>query len=244
MNHRWTLDIAGCSCPLTEPEVVLNELQRVFGAFQGRADAYRRNPRNPHLCRAGCSHCCEKGAFFAVSLAEALLIALAVEALPAAHRQRVLHSVGTLLRLQHEVFAQVDGPPDMPGRRDAEWFSKRVNRVSRTGAGCPMLHQHLCSIYERRPFLCRAYGLPTDAYAIETAEMIVVRSLCHLYDGLALHEVIPGKDLKQALADLSCRLGGGKRWGRFTSIEAFLARVHRPALEGRSDIGGESREMA
>jgi Fe-S-cluster containining protein len=236
MNSGWTLDIAGCSCPLTEPEIVLEELRRVFDAFQGRADAYRRNARNPHLCRAGCSHCCETGAFFAVSLAEALLMALAVEALPADQRQQVVHSAQGLLCLQQEVFARMDGPPDVPGRRDEEWFSKRVSQVSRTGAGCPMLHQHLCSIYEHRPFLCRAYGLPTDAYAVETAEVIVVRSLCHLYDGLSLHEVIPGRDLKQALVDLSCRLGGGKRWGRFTSIEAVLARIHRPALEGRSDI--------
>ena len=229
MNSGWTLDIAGCSCPLTEPEIVLDQLRRVFDAFQDRADAYRRNARNPHLCRAGCSHCCEKGAFFAVSLAEALLMALAVEAPPADHRQQVAHSAQALLRLQQEVFARMDGPPDVPGRRDEEWFSKRVSQVSRTGAGCPMLHQHLCSIYEHRPFLCRAYGLPIDAYAVETAEVIVVRSLCHLYDGLDLHEVIPGSDLKQALDDLSYRLGGGQHWGRFTSIEAMLARVRRLA---------------
>jgi hypothetical protein len=96
------------------------------------------------------------------------------------------------------------------------------------GASCPLLHQHLCSAYDSRPFLCRAYGFPTDAYAVETDEIIVVRSLCHLYDGLDLHEVIPSKDLKQQLADLSNRLGGGHRWGRFTSIEAMRARVRRP----------------
>jgi Fe-S-cluster containining protein len=229
MNSGWTLDIAGCSCPLTEPEIVLEELRRVFDAFQGRADAYRRNARNPHLCRASCSHCCETGAFFAVSLAEALLMALAVEALPADQRQQVVHSAQGLLCLQQEVFARMDGPPDVPGRRDEEWFSKRVSQVSRTGAGCPMLHQHLCSIYAHRPFLCRAYGFPTDAYAVETAEVILVRSLCHLYDGLDLQEVIPGSDLKQALANLSYRLGGDKHWGRFTSIEAMLARVRRLA---------------
>jgi hypothetical protein len=42
-----------------------------------------------------------------------------------------------------------------------------------------------------------------------------------------LHEVVPGKDLKRHLTDLSCRLGGGKHWGRFTSIEAITARVRR-----------------
>lgn len=227
MLTRWTLNIAGCSCPLTELESVLAELQRVFEAFDRRAEAYRQNPHNPHLCRAGCSHCCEKGAFFAVSLVEALLLAMGVEALPEVQRRQVQHAAHGLLRLQHELFAQVDGPPDVPGRRDEEWFSKRISRVSRTGASCPLLHQHLCSVYDNRPFLCRAYGFPTDAYAVETDEVIVVRSLCHLYDGLDLHEVIPGRDLKQAIADLSYHLGGRRDWGRFTSIEALLAKVHR-----------------
>jgi hypothetical protein len=239
MNQQWTLDIAGCCCPLTSPETVLGELRRVFDAFQRRADSYREGPRNPHLCRAGCSHCCERGAFFAVTLAEALMLALAVEALPDAHRRQVLRSAQALLQLQQEAFAQVDGPPDIPGLRDEECFSKRISRVSRTGAGCPLLHRHLCSVYESRPFLCRAYGFPTDAYAVESAEAIVVRSLCHLYDGLALYEVIAGKDLKQRLAGLSDRLGGGRHWGRFTSIEAILARVRRSA--SRADHGSRHR---
>jgi Fe-S-cluster containining protein len=155
------------------------------------------------------------------------MLALAMEALPNDQRQQVLRSSQTLLQLQQEVFARVDGPPDVPGWRDEEFFSKRINQVSRTGASCPLLHQHLCSVYENRPFLCRAYGFPTDAYAVETDEVIVVRSLCHLYDGLDLHEVIPGKDLKQHIADLSFRLGGGQHRGRFTSIEAILARIQR-----------------
>jgi Fe-S-cluster containining protein len=227
MSQQWLLEIAGCTCPLLEPEAILAELRRVFDAFQRRTEAYRQDPRNPHLCRAGCSHCCERGAFFAVTLVEALMLALAVEALPDDHRQQVLRSSQTLLQLQQEMFAQVDGPPDVPGHRDEEFFSTRISAVSRTGTSCPLLHRHLCSVYDSRPFLCRAYGFPTDAYAVETDEVIVVRSLCHLYDGLDLYEVIPGKDLKQHLADLSDRLAGGQRWGRFTSLEAVLARIHR-----------------
>jgi Fe-S-cluster containining protein len=228
MNDSWTLDIAGCTCPLTDPGTILGELACVYEAFQRRAEGHRADPRNPHLCRAGCSHCCERGAFFAVTLAEALMLALAVEALAIDQRQQVLQAAQSLLCLQHEVFAQVHGPLDEPGCRDEEVFSKRIGRVSRTGASCPLLHEQLCSIYESRPFLCRAYGFPTDAYAVETDAVIVVRSLCHLYDGLDLQEVIPGKDLKQQLTGLSTRLGGGRQWGRFSSIEAILARVRRP----------------
>jgi Fe-S-cluster containining protein len=233
MNQPWTLEIAGCSCTLTEPETILGELRRVFDAFQRRAETYHADPHNPHLCRAGCSHCCERGAFFAVTLVEAFMLALAVEALPVHHRPHVLRSAQTLSRLQQEVFARVNGPLDVPGQRDEEFFSKRIGQVSRTGARCPLLHEHLCSVYDSRPFLCRAYGFPTDAYAVETDEVIVVRSLCHLYDGLTLQEVIPGKDLKQHLADLSMRLGGGRCWGRFTSIEAILSRVRRSPHSGQ-----------
>jgi Fe-S-cluster containining protein len=227
MSQQWTLEIAGCRCPLTAPEMALDALQQAFDTFQQRAHAYRDEPRNPHLCRAGCSHCCEKGAFFAVTLVEALMLALAVEALPDARRQQVIDAAQSLLQVQQDVFVQVEGPPDQPGCRDEALFSKRISQVSRTGASCPLLDQQLCSVYDRRPFLCRAYGFPTDAYAVETDAVIVVRSLCHLYDGLDLHEVIPGKDLKQHLTDLSSRLGGGTHWGRFTSIEAIMARVRR-----------------
>jgi Fe-S-cluster containining protein len=236
MTQQWTLNIAGCSCPLIEPETILHELRQVFAAFQRRTDAYRHDPRNPHLCRAGCSHCCETGAFFAVSLAEALLMALAVEALPSDQQEHIRQAARALLHRQQAVFARVDGPVDQPGQRDEACFSQRISQISRTGAGCPLLAQQLCSIYDHRPLLCRAYGFPTDAYAVETDEVIVVRSLCHLYDGVDLQEVISGKDLKQAVFDLSYRLGGGTRWGRFTSIEAMLARVHR-STSGRGASG-------
>ena len=206
---------------------MLDELRQVFDAFQRRVDAYRQDPRNPHLCRAGCSHCCERGAFFAVTLAEALLLALGMEALPEDRQQQSLAASRTLLRLQQEIFVDVDGPPDRPGCRDEELFSRRVSQVSRTGTGCPLLHQQLCSIYDNRPFLCRAYGVPTDAYAVETDEVIVVRSLCHLYDGLDLQAIVSGNDLKSRLAALSRRLAGGRQWGRFTSIEAMLATIQR-----------------
>ena len=195
--------------------------------FQRRIDAYRGDSRNPHLCHAGCSACCARGAFFAVTLGEALLLALGVEALPDGQRRQVREAAQALLPVQRRVFAAVEGPPDQPGRRDEELFSRRVSQVSRTGAGCPLLHQHLCSVYEYRPFLCRAYGVPTDAYAVETDAVIVVRSLCHLYDGLDLPAIVPGKDLKPRLTELSYRLSGNEHWGRFTSIEAMLASIQR-----------------
>ena len=73
--------------------------------------------------------------------------------------------------------------------------------------------------------LCRAYGLPVDAYAVHSPDAIVFRSLCVLYEGMQLSNYVRAQELKVRLTDLSIRLGGGRDWGRFTSPEAILAKL-------------------
>jgi hypothetical protein len=75
--------------------------------------------------------------------------------------------------------------------------------------------------------LCRAYGFPVDTYAVQGGGAMVFRSLCHLYEGMSLADYLRAGDLREKLADLSRRLGGGRNWGRFTSVEAILSRVER-----------------
>ena len=53
------------------------------------------------------------------------------------------------------------------------------------------------------------------------------RSLCVLYEGMQLVDYVRAKDLKARLAELSCCLGGGCDWGRFTSPEAILSHVQQ-----------------
>jgi hypothetical protein len=65
-----------------------------------------------------------------------------------------------------------------------------------------------------------------DAYAVETEDTVVFRSLCHLYTGLVPRDYVRGRDLRLRLAELSRRLGGGQEFGRFTSAEAILAELH------------------
>ncbi len=97
-----------------------------------------------------------------------------------------------------------------------------------------MMVDDLCSVYEDRPLLCRAYGFPVDAYAVHAAGTIAFRSLCVLYEGMQLTDYVRAKDLKGRLAELSGRLGGGRDWGRFTSPEAFLSHVEKdPPVERR-----------
>lgn len=247
MNETWRIDIAGLSIHLHDIHAVLAELRSVYYLFRERGDAFKADGRNPHLCRAGCSHCCKSGAVFAVTLAESVQWSLAIEALPAALRRRSLRHATVLLQQQCQVFAQVEGPADVPGQRDEALFSSRVARLNATGPACPLLVDDLCTVYEDRPMLCRAYGFPVDAYSVQASGTIVFRSLCVLYEGMQLADYVRAKDLKGRLAELSCRLGDGRDWGRFTSPEAISSHVKQvpsgtrtPQLmgsDGRMTIG-------
>jgi Fe-S-cluster containining protein len=237
------MQIAELDVQLHDVEDVLADLEATYGEFEARSAEYVRMPSNPHLCFAGCSHCCRQGAFFAVTLAEALRWALAVANLPEAPAARVRAEADRLLALQKDVFGRVtpiplQNPPaattpitaprslsDRPGERDEETFSARVAIVAKTGPACPLLEDDRCSVYANRPFLCRAYGFPVDAYSIEGASTITFRSLCHLYATIALQDYVVAHDLRTQLDALSKRLAGGTDLGRFTSAEAILAEV-------------------
>ena len=226
----WTLHIAGLCIGLEAPESALTELDEVYREFTVRGREYAADDRNPHLCFAGCSACCRRGAFFAVTLVEALRWAQAVADLREPLRSAARRDGERLLTAQDSLFQGSGEAPDVPGRRDERLFSARVSRVASTGPACPLLDGDLCGVYEGRPFLCRAYGFPVDAYSVEGDGAIVFRSLCHLYAGKELREYVQARDLKQRLGELSRRLAGGRELGRFTSAEAILARLETSPL--------------
>lgn len=228
MDSNGRMIIAGLSIELHDVRATLDDLQSVYDQFQQRTDAFKTDRRNPHLCRAGCSHCCKHGAVFAVTLVEAVQWSMAVGALPDAQRGRAQDDAAALLEQQHRAFADVEGPPDVPGRREEALFSSRISRFNASGPACPLLFDDLCSVYEDRPLLCRAYGFPVDAYAVKGSDTIVFRSLCVLYEGMELIGYVRAEDLKGRMAELSQRLGGGHDWGRFTSPEAILSQLERP----------------
>ncbi len=225
MPAPHSIEIAGIEIPLHDADAILAELHTVYGAFQDRTAAFIADARNPHLCHAGCSHCCRKGAVFAVTLAEAVLLARTVDTIPSDLRDRCRRDARKLVAQQEEIFPQVPGPPDVPGQRDEAVFSARITRLNTLGPACPLLEADLCSVYEHRPLLCRAYGVPVDAYAVESGDTLVFRSLCHLYEGMQLRDYVRARDLKARLTDLSRRLTPGRDPGRFTSPEAILARL-------------------
>ncbi len=225
VNPTSYIRIAGLEIPLHDAPAAAAELESIYVEFQARCDAFRTDRRNPHLCAAGCSHCCRRGAVFAVTLAEAVCWAQAVHALPPTIRDSARAHAAKLLRLQYAVFSLVPGPPDEPGRRDEALFSARLTRLNAEGPACPLLSNDLCTVYAGRPLLCRAYGYPVDAFAVQSDSAIVFRSLCRLYEGMTLRDYIRAADLKARLQLVSSRLAGGKDWSRFTSPEVVLARV-------------------
>lgn len=226
MNQSGRIDIAGLSIGLHDVHAVLAELRTVYDQFGQRSEAFKGDERNPHLCHAGCSHCCKRGAIFVVTLAEAVEWSLAIETLPAGARSTCRRTAASLLQQQNTVFGDGESPADVPGQRDEAIFSSRISKLNASGPSCPLLIDELCSVYEGRPMLCRAYGFPVDAYAVESNRTIVFRSLCVLYEGMQLTDYLRAKDLKEQLATLSRRLAGGRDWGRFTSLEAILSRIY------------------
>lgn len=218
------IQIAGLSIPLTNCDAALSELRATYEEFDERTNAFKEDVRNPHLCEAGCSHCCKQGAIFAVTLAEAVEWAIAIQALPTNVLQQAREMARNLMLAQNRIFGDIEGPPDRPGLRDEATFSKRISALNALERpACPLLFDDLCGVYERRPMLCRAYGFPVDAYAVRTDDAIVFRSLCVLYEGKQLVDYVCTDELKSKLAEISKRLGGGKDWGRFTSVEVVLA---------------------
>lgn len=216
--------IAGLTIDLVNVDSVLSKLDLLYGEIGARLDAYSADPKNTVLCHAGCSHCCRSGGFFAVTLVEALRLNRTFASLPMDSREFATIASRELLALQSSIFAGVAGPPDQPGHRDEATFSARVSAVTRTHPACPLLKNDLCSIYDGRPFLCRAYGYATDAYAVESAQTRVFRSLCVLYEGVQLRDYVRARDLREELTALCRTLTGGTDPGRFTLPEAILAR--------------------
>jgi len=216
--------IADLCISLDDVSDVLSDLRALYREFDRRTDAFKSGARNPHLCAAGCSHCCKQGAVFAVTLAEAVLWAQAIQSLPTETRESSKRAARRLLGEQRRIFATVEGQIDQPGAREEPLFSARISALNAAlGPTCPLLVDDLCSVYDDRPMLCRAYGFPVDAYAVKAKGAMVFRSLCVLYEKERLVDYVRAEDLKRRLIDLSQRLAGGIDLGRFTSTEVVLA---------------------
>jgi Fe-S-cluster containining protein len=230
------IHIAGLAVSLHDVDGVLADLDATYREFAACGDAYARGPANPHLCYSGCSHCCRRGAFFTLTLAEALRVALAVNELDDSHKARILAESDRAHALQRDLFAGEGEVPDVPGQRDEAAFGARLARVATAGLPCPLLEDDHCAVYPARPLTCRAYGYPVDVFAVEEGSTRVFSSLCSLYEGLVLHDYVRARDLGDRLHELSRRLAGGTEHGQFTSAEAILAGIEYDGRVGEEAL--------
>ncbi|MCA9669128.1 MAG: YkgJ family cysteine cluster protein [Myxococcales bacterium] len=198
----------------------LERVEALYDELARRIADFAAQPENPHLCRAGCSACCTSSAFFALTLVEALFWSRGVAALDDEARARAREAARAMVVLQpqHGIGA---APRQEPAFAHAIGALCRAHRPP-----CPLLRDDLCSTYATRPLLCRCYGAPVDAYAVQRDDALIFRSLCALYEGAELRDYVRARDVRAELDALSSGLcADGVDVGRFTSAEAILAEV-------------------
>ena len=102
--------------------------------------------QKPYIfCKAGCSHCCEKGQYPVTKIELAYLL-LGFSQLPDEHKFEIIEKIKNLKKekLKYE-----------------ENSKKEENNASDEGFmyECPFLKDNKCSVYEFRAVICRTHGL-------------------------------------------------------------------------------------
>ena len=114
---------------LTTYKEYLNSLQKVL-------DSYFDNQKEYLYCKAGCSHCCEKGTY-PYSKIEVEYLMLGVLKLPIDEQKKIENKIYKL----KEKYEKYD---------DKRKFMHR----------CPFLNDNnMCSVYDYRGLICRAFGI-------------------------------------------------------------------------------------
>lgn len=117
-----------------------------------RADAHfasvvRSQPQNLQ-CGAGCSLCCY--GLFEIGSGDVPLLAEGLEKLPAGRRRKVVRKALAIMEESAH-----------PNLRECSAAEKEAFFDRTQSTPCPNLDdQGLCVMYERRPLVCRTFGLP------------------------------------------------------------------------------------
>ena len=128
-------------------------------------------------CRKGCAACCRM--LVPVSPPEAFALKAAVERLPTAQRDRILHRVEALRETLNEVGllgrlvqfsetrTQLSDEDMEPINRD--YYARRLP--------CPFLDDDVCSLYDARPAACRELRVTSPAEWCQEMDKNPVRTL-------------------------------------------------------------------
>lgn len=124
-------------------------------------------------CTGGCSACCHGP--FDISVADAELLAAAVNALPDAERREIRSRAGGLFARMRAYLPDWDAPHDIASVGD-DAFDRMSDALS--AEPCPLLGEGgACRVYADRPFVCRITGL-----GMVTPAGRVIENLCPIQE--------------------------------------------------------------
>ena len=154
---------------------LLEQLDR----WQGSAHA-----RHPGVvpCRSGCTACCHGP--FDISVADAALVAVAVNQLEPGLQTEVIARAEAQLAAMTRLEPSWSAPYEIAAIGEA-----RFDRLSDDLADlpCPALDaEGACTIYDRRPFVCRVMGL---GMVIESGD--VIENACPIQDQFPAYAALP-----------------------------------------------------
>jgi Fe-S-cluster containining protein len=169
-----------------EKSEVLAAVRDLFALWDAAQARDRATWPSVFSCPAKCSKCCERSPAIPVSPGEALVLAEAVRALPEPLQARVRERV-------HELASRVE--TDRVNAPTATYDPDGPLRPGLEGA-CPLLEDNLCTVYESRPILCRAYGYAAETGGVYFGCEILVETLktvdaVHLPDYEAALRAVP-----------------------------------------------------
>lgn len=196
---------------------VLPLLRLIEDAIVDRAIAQTEADGATLSCRKGCSACCRAQAV-PVTPPEAYDLLRLVEDLPPSRQAEIRRRFREALSRIREAgledrMLQRDPPP---GIRELEAIGKDYQQL---GIACPFLEDDACSIYERRPFVCRQYLVTSPASfclhpTAETIEPVLVPTT-------------PGR----ATLKMAAMATGEPQYAMLLIMALEYAQVHRERLE-------------
>jgi Fe-S-cluster containining protein len=189
-----------------------------------------RESGRPASCKSGCGACCRQ--LVAVSLPEAVDLFDLVTSLPP-RRRAVIRSRfrAGLRRLEKAGMLEAD---ETPGDRvllaeeqqtPEDTMYELSRRYFHLGIACPFLESESCSIYERRPAVCREYHVLTPP------------EHCSRPDEMDVERVEPTIGMTSALAKTTHRLLGERP--RTMPLLVALEWAERHAERLRRKLDGE-----
>lgn len=131
----------------------MNNIEEVYLVWESSFREYKKSwPKDFH-CPRPCSLCCEQSPLVPVSPVEAVLVSQFI------HNRFLDEKKQVVINRAQQIVSQLESNTAFYD------ISKVANSISPSGkisGGCPLLFDGLCSVYEVRPLVCRAFGFSAE----------------------------------------------------------------------------------